>query len=164
VPRLVEIAPRRASAEDLTVDFQEGDAESLTFINDSYDAVLSAISVMFTADHARAAGELLPVVRPGGRVGLARWTPTGFVGQILDTVSRHAHRRRWPGRRGRGTEETLRELFSAHTAEISLVTESVTQRFARRPRSPTSSSTTTAPPTWRPGGCPARAVRFCGTI
>ena len=131
VPRLVEIARRRASAEDLTVDFQEADAESLPFDNDSYDTVLSAIGVMFTADHARAAGELLRVVRPGGRVGLASWTPTGFVGQILKTVSRHVppppmaqSPARW------GTEETLRELFGAHTAEISLVTESVTQRFA----------------------------------
>ena len=68
------------------MDFQVGDAEALAFADDSFDAVLSAIGVMFTADHDRAAAELVRVCRPGGRLGLASWTPTGFVGQMLKTV------------------------------------------------------------------------------
>lgn len=129
VPRLVQIARRRADAEDLTVDFREADAEDLPFGDASFDYVLSAIGVMFTADHARAAGELVRVCRPGGRIALANWTPTGFVGQVLKTVGRHVppppvaqSPTRW------GTEQAVRELFGGH--EVSFVAESVTQRFA----------------------------------
>lgn len=56
----------------------------------SFDYVLSAIGVMFTADHERAANELVRVCRPGGTIGTASWTPTGFVGAMLKLVSRHA--------------------------------------------------------------------------
>src|SRR3712207_8053425 len=52
-----------------------------SFADCSFDYVLSAIGVMFTADHERAAAELVRVARPGGRIGIANWTPTGFVGQ-----------------------------------------------------------------------------------
>jgi ubiquinone/menaquinone biosynthesis C-methylase UbiE len=89
VESLVDIARRRAAAENLDVAFEVGDAEDLRFADASYDVVLSAIGVMFTADHERAAAELLRVIRPGGRVALASWTPDGFVGQILRMVGRH---------------------------------------------------------------------------
>ena len=72
------------------MDFRVADAEHLPFPDDSFDYALSAIGVMFTADHERAAAELVRVVKPGGRIALASWTPTGFVGQLLKTVGRHA--------------------------------------------------------------------------
>ena len=131
VPRLVEIARRRAAAEDLRVDFRVGDAEELPFATESFDYVLSAIGVMFTADHFRAAAELVRVCRPGGHIVLASWTPTGFVGELLKTVGRHVppppvaqSPTRW------GTEETVRELFGSHAVELDFATENVRQRFA----------------------------------
>ena len=61
----------------------------LPFPDGSFDHVVSAIGVMFAADHARAAAQLVRVCRPGGRISLASWTPTGFIGQLLKTVARH---------------------------------------------------------------------------
>ena len=130
VPRLVEIAERRAAAEDLTVDFVEADAENLPLPDDSFDYVLSAIGVMFTADHSRAAAELVRVCRPGGRIVLASWTPSGFIGQLLKTVGRHVppppvaqSPTRW------GAEDSLRDLFGEDVVDVSFATETVTQRF-----------------------------------
>jgi SAM-dependent methyltransferase len=130
VPDLVEVARRRAEAEHLSVDFRVGDAEALPFPDQHFDTVLSAIGVMFTADHERAAAELVRVTRPGGRIGLASWTPTGFVGDLLRAVSRHvppppAARppTRW------GTVEGLVELFGPRLHDLRIRTASVRQRF-----------------------------------
>jgi SAM-dependent methyltransferase len=86
VPALLERARRRAEAERLPVTFQEGDAEDLPFRDGSFDVVLSAFGVMFAPDQEKAAAELLRVCRPGGRIGLANWTPEGFIGNLLKTV------------------------------------------------------------------------------
>jgi SAM-dependent methyltransferase len=130
VPSLVEAATRRTEAEELEVDFQEGDAEELPFGEASFDYVLSAIGVMFTADHERAARELTRVCRPDGTVGLINWTPTGFVGQMLKTVGSHVAPPpglqpppRW------GTEDYVRELLGDRVAEISFRTDAITARF-----------------------------------
>ncbi|HSC85778.1 MAG TPA: class I SAM-dependent methyltransferase [Polyangiaceae bacterium] len=89
VPALLEGARRRAEAEGLQLALIEGDAEALPFEEDVFDAVVSTFGVMFAPDHERAAGEMLRVCRPGGRIGVACWTPRGFIGQMLRTVSRH---------------------------------------------------------------------------
>lgn len=89
VPALLEDGRRRADGDRLTLSFQEADAESLPFDDGSYDVVLSTFGVMFAPDHARAAAELLRVCRPGGRIGLANWTPEGFIGQLFKVVGRH---------------------------------------------------------------------------
>jgi ubiquinone/menaquinone biosynthesis C-methylase UbiE len=89
VPALLRHAADRASADGLAVDFIEGDAERLPFGDAEFDAVLSTYGVMFAPDHEQAAHELARVVKPGGRIGLANWTPDGFVGQLLKTVGRH---------------------------------------------------------------------------
>lgn len=130
VPALVETARRRAAAEGLEIDLSEADAEDLPFGDGTFDYVLSAIGVMFTADHQRAADELLRVCKPGGRIGLASWTPAGFIGQLLKTVGRHAAPPagalppvRW------GSEETLRELFGAGISQLTCHTRTVTERF-----------------------------------
>ncbi len=72
VPALLAEARGRADAEGLAVDFREADAEALPFPDDSFDYVVSVLGVMFTADHQRAAGELVRVCRPGG-VGRSAW-------------------------------------------------------------------------------------------
>jgi SAM-dependent methyltransferase len=114
VDSLVEVARRRAVAEVLPIAFEVADAEELPFADASFDAVLSAIGVMFTADHDRAAAELVRVCRPGGRIGVASWTAEGFIGQLLKTVTAHVQPppvalppTRW------GNEEVVRELLGA---------------------------------------------------
>ncbi len=117
VPALLERAAERARAEGLAVAFEVADAESLPFADASFDAVLSTFGVMFAPDHVQAASELLRVCRPGGRIGLCNWTPSGFVGQMLATVARHVP----PPAGARspaawGDEAHLRLLFGKHAA------------------------------------------------
>ncbi len=89
VAALLERGQDRARAEHLEVTFQVADAEALPFDDASFDAVLSTFGVMFAPDQAKAATELARVCRPGGRIGLANWTPEGFVGQMFKTLGRH---------------------------------------------------------------------------
>jgi ubiquinone/menaquinone biosynthesis C-methylase UbiE len=89
VPSLLDSARQRATAEGLSIAFEVADAEALPFADASFDVVLSTFGVMFTPDQAKAARELLRVVRPGGRIGLANWTPAGFVGQVFATLGKH---------------------------------------------------------------------------
>jgi ubiquinone/menaquinone biosynthesis C-methylase UbiE len=89
VPALLERGKARAAADGLEIAFAEADAEALPFPDASFDVVLSTFGVMFTADHRRAADELLRVVRPEGRIGLANWTPEGFIGRLFATIGRH---------------------------------------------------------------------------
>jgi len=79
----------RAEAEGQRVHFQVADAEQLPFADASYDAVVSTFGVMFTPNQPRAASELLRVCRPGGVIGMANWTPEGFIGQVFKTLGRH---------------------------------------------------------------------------
>jgi ubiquinone/menaquinone biosynthesis C-methylase UbiE len=112
VPELLQRAGERARAERLDIEFVEGDAENLPFDDGAFDVALSTYGVMFAPDHARAARELVRVVRPGGKIGLANWTPEGFIGQLLKTVGKYV-----PAPAGVaspilwGTEEHLREIF-----------------------------------------------------
>jgi ubiquinone/menaquinone biosynthesis C-methylase UbiE len=89
VPALLERGAERARAERLEVAFQVADAEALPFADASFDAVLSTFGVMFSPDHHRVAAELLRVCRPGGRIGLANWTPAGFIGELFKTLGRY---------------------------------------------------------------------------
>lgn len=89
VSTLLERAAERARADHLEVTFQTADAENLPFTDASFDAVLSTFGVMFTPDQPKAAAEMLRVCRPGGRIGLANWTPDGFIGQVFKTLGRH---------------------------------------------------------------------------
>ncbi|MDB5997427.1 MAG: SAM-dependent methyltransferase [Pseudomonas sp.] len=89
VAALLERGEDRARAERLEVTFQVADAEALPFEDSSFDAVLSTFGVMFAPDQPKAAAELARVCRPGGRIGLANWTPDGFVGQMFKTLGRH---------------------------------------------------------------------------
>jgi ubiquinone/menaquinone biosynthesis C-methylase UbiE len=113
VPDLTGQAEERAEAEGLEVAFEVGDAEDLPYQEASFDAVLSTFGIMFAPDQERTAGELLRVCKPGGRIGLANWTPDGFIGQLFKTIGKHV-----PPPPGLsppplwGTEDRLRELFA----------------------------------------------------
>lgn len=89
VESLLERARRRADADGLSLTTQVADAEDLPFEDASFDVVLSTVGVMFAPNPERAATELLRVVRPGGRIGLANWTPEGFIGQMFKIVGAH---------------------------------------------------------------------------
>jgi SAM-dependent methyltransferase len=119
VPHLLDKGRARASAEGLEVTFQAADAEQLPFADASFDVALSTFGVMFAPDHRQAARELRRVVRPGGRIGLANWTPEGFIGEVLRVVAKHvpppagvASPMLW------GTRAHLKELFGADAADI----------------------------------------------
>ncbi|MGH7653427.1 MAG: class I SAM-dependent methyltransferase [Gemmatimonadaceae bacterium] len=112
VSGLLETARRRAAADSLTIAFREADAENLPFDDGAFDVVLSTFGVMFTPRQEQAASELARVCRPGGKIGLANWTPEGFVGQLFKVIGKHvppAPGLKPPGRWG--TAAGLRELF-----------------------------------------------------
>jgi SAM-dependent methyltransferase len=112
VPALLERGRARAEAEGLRMQFQEADAENLPFEDGAFDAVMSTVGVMFAPNQERAAAEMVRVCRDGGRIGLANWTPEGFVGRIFGRIGRYvapAAGLRPPSTWG--TEARLRELF-----------------------------------------------------
>jgi SAM-dependent methyltransferase len=86
VPALLDKSAVRAKAEGLNVTYRVADVEQLPFPDGSFDAVVSTFGVMFAPNHARSASEMMRVVRPGGRIGLASWTPEGFIGKLFKVV------------------------------------------------------------------------------
>ena len=130
VPTLLERARARAQAEGLPVTFRESDAEQLPFPDASFDVVLSVVGVMFAPDQERAARELLRVSRPGGKIGLANWTPDGFVGELFRVMGRYVSPP--PGLKPPslwGTEERLRELFGDGVASLRVTRRSFISRY-----------------------------------
>ena len=89
VPALLERARERAAAERLAVEFVEADAQSLPFGDASFDVTMSVFGVMFAPDHRQAAGELLRVTKPGGRIGVASWCPDGGLQDFFATIVKH---------------------------------------------------------------------------
>lgn len=133
VPALLERARDRAAADRLNIEFREADAEALPFADESFDVVVSSFGVMFTPDQDRAAAELVRVCRRGGRIGLANWTPEGFIGQLFKTIGRHVPPP--PGARSPalwGTSARLAELFEPHGASVA----PAQRHFVFRYRSP----------------------------
>ena len=119
VPALLERGAARAQAEGLKVRFLPADAEALPFANGSFDVVLSTYGVMFTPQHQRSASEMLRVLRPGGRIGLANWTPPGFIGRLFKVIGAHVpppvgvmSPALW------GTEDHVRALFGHEASGI----------------------------------------------
>src|SRR6202034_974273 len=89
VPSLLERGRARASADGLAIEFREADAEALPFADGAFDAVVSTFGVMFTPNQDEAAAELVRVCKPGGKIGLANWTPGGFIGQVFKTLGKY---------------------------------------------------------------------------
>ena len=117
VPALLERARERAHADRLPLECQGADAEDLPFPGESFDVVVSTFGVMFTPDQERAASELLRVCKSGGKIGLANWTPGGFVGQIFATIGKYIPPA--PGLKSPalwGTRARLTELFEPHAS------------------------------------------------
>lgn len=121
VAALLECGRVRASAEGPAVRFEQADAENLLYADASFDVVLSTFGVMFSPDQKKAAAEMARVCRPGGRIGLANWTPSSFIGDLFKLLRRHL-----PAPTGVrspalwGTEERLRELFGDRLDAIAI--------------------------------------------
>jgi ubiquinone/menaquinone biosynthesis C-methylase UbiE len=119
VPSLLERGQLRAKAEALPVEFKVADAEALPFADAAFDVVVSTFGVMFTPDQDKAASELLRVCRSGGKIGLANWTPEGFIGQLFKTLGKYL-----PPPAGAkspalwGTPSRITEMFGATAASI----------------------------------------------
>ena len=119
VGSLLDRGAERAQAERLEVQFQTADVEALPFGDASFDAVLSTFGAMFAPDHAKTAAEMARVCRPGGRIGMANWTPEGFIGELFKTLGKQMPPpadvqppSRW------GVEQHLRALFADTASEI----------------------------------------------
>ncbi len=130
VPALLERGRQRAAADRMRIEFKEADAEALPFADASFDAVVSTFGVMFTPDQEKAAAEMLRVCRPGGKIGLANWTPDGFIGQLFKTIGTHL-----PPPAGVkspalwGTKARLNELFGAAAESIEAEPRMFTFRY-----------------------------------
>ena len=130
VPALLERARERARAERLNLEFCKADAEALPFPDGSFDVVVSTFGVMFTPDQERAASELARVCKRGGKIGLANWTPDGFIGQLFKTIGKHLPPP--PGARSPalwGTRARIAELFDAHASAIKLAQRDFVFRY-----------------------------------
>jgi SAM-dependent methyltransferase len=133
VGSLLEAGRARAAAEGHSIKFQEADAEKLPFADASFDVVLSTFGVMFTPDQEKAAAELLRVCRPGGRIGLANWTPASFIGQLFKTIGKYVPPA--PGVKSPalwGDRARLEELFGKGARSI----RAISRHFNFRYRSP----------------------------
>ncbi len=130
VPALLERGRARAAAEGLDVEFEVADAEDLPFGDATFDVALSTFGAMFTPDHTRPAREMLRVVRSGGRIGLANWTPEGFLGELFRVIGAYV-----PPPAGIkspmlwGTEPHLVELFGPQALDIRTVRKNFVFRY-----------------------------------
>nr|WP_040879236.1 class I SAM-dependent methyltransferase [Kaistia granuli] len=130
VDALLALGRKRAEAEGLDVTFRHADAENLPFPDGAFDAVMSTFGVMFTADHDRAAEELLRVCRSGGKIGMANWTPDGFIGQMFKTIGKHVPPP--PGAKSPalwGTRARIDEMFGAGARAIAVEPRMFTFRY-----------------------------------
>jgi ubiquinone/menaquinone biosynthesis C-methylase UbiE len=129
VPALLERGRERAAAERLEVEFVEADAQDLPFEDGSFDVATSIFGAMFAPDQEKTAAELLRVVKPGGRIGMANWTPDGAVGQMFRTIAQHAPPPPGIGSPlAWGTEERLRDLFGDGIVDLR-----IERRISRQP-------------------------------
>lgn len=130
VSSLLESGRARAEAEGHAIQFREADAENLPFADASFDAVMSTFGVMFTPNQEEAASELARVCKPGGRIGLANWTPESFIGQVFKTIGRYIPPA--PGLKSPalwGTKARLEELFGKNAQEIRTTRRDFTFRY-----------------------------------
>lgn len=130
VPALLEEGRARAAGDRLAITFAEGDAEAIPFPDAAFDVVLSTFGVMFSANQAQAARELVRVCRPGGRIALANWTPDSFIGQLFRTLARYVppapgvqSPMRW------GTQEGAQALFGDAAQDLRVTPRSFVFRY-----------------------------------
>ncbi len=126
-PELFDVGRRLATEAGAELEWREADAEALPFADDSFDAVLSTVGVMFAPHHQVAADELLRVTKPGGRLALINWTPQGFIGRMFATMKPYAA----PLPEGAqpaplwGDEQHVRDLFGDRVTDVTAERQTV---------------------------------------
>jgi SAM-dependent methyltransferase len=130
VPALLDRAQERAAAERLSIHFERGDIEHLPFPDASFDVVLSTFGSMFAPDQARTASEMTRVCRSGGKIGMANWTPDGWIGEMIGIIGRFVPPSpgmnpptRW------GTEAGLHELFGSRLTNMRIQQRDFIMRY-----------------------------------
>lgn len=130
VPELLEQGKVRAAAEGWSIDFQQADAEQLPFADNYFDNVVSTFGVMFAPNQAQSAAELIRVCKSGGKIGLASWTPTGFIGRLFKIVGQYVappagvqSPALW------GTPEFIQQHFAAAAKDIEIVQRDYVFRY-----------------------------------
>lgn len=132
---LLDQARKRAAAENLKINFQEGDAEDLPFGDGEFDVVISMFGAMFAPRPERAAAELLRVTRPGGLIAMSNWTPEGFVGEVFRTTAKFSPPP--PGLQPPvlwGDEKVVKQRFSAGVASLTTVRRPMPFQFPFPPK------------------------------
>jgi SAM-dependent methyltransferase len=131
VDTLLARSRARAEAEGLDVTYETADAEQLPFNDSTFDGVVSTFGVMFAPNQDKAASELLRVCRPTGKIGLANWTPAGFIGEVFKTLGKHvappvgiSSPARW------GTEPWIAQTFGPHARAIAIERKAFVFRYA----------------------------------
>jgi ubiquinone/menaquinone biosynthesis C-methylase UbiE len=118
---LLTEARARAARKGVEVQFREGDAEALPCDDGAFDLVVSMFGAMFALRPEVAASELVRVCRPGGRVAMANWTPTGFIGELFKVTGRHvAPAAGAPSPLLWGDESMVRKRFGDRVSELTV--------------------------------------------
>jgi SAM-dependent methyltransferase len=129
-PNLVAQAESRATAEGLNITFDVGDAEQLPYANSAFERVVTMFGAMFAARPFRAAAELVRVTRPGGRIAMANWTPTGFIGEMLKTTVAYVPAPAGiPSPLQWGTEDIVRVRLAASCESLQLTRRLITFEY-----------------------------------
>lgn len=116
----IEVARARATAEQLTASFDEGDAEDLPYPDASFDVVATIFGAMFAPQPQLVAAEMLRVCRPGGTIAMANWTAEGFIGQMFKAIARFIAPPGMPSPLQWGVEGVVRSRLEAGLADLRL--------------------------------------------
>ncbi|HWF48237.1 MAG TPA: class I SAM-dependent methyltransferase [Bryobacteraceae bacterium] len=134
-PNLLDQARKRAFSENLSIRFDEGDAEDLPYPEAEFDIVLTMFGAMFAPRPEKTAAELIRVCRPGGLIAMANWTPQGFVGKTFQLTAKIA-----PPPPGVvpsvlwGDEATVKQRFSQGISKLTLTRHAVTFEYPFSPK------------------------------
>jgi len=134
-PNLLQQAQESARTEGLNAKFEEGDAEALQYKDESFDVVATMFGAMFAPRPEVVAAELVRVCKHGGKIAMANWTPTGFVGRMFKTISAHVSPP--PGMQPPvlwGVEETVRQRFGSSVSSLQATPADITFRFPSSPQ------------------------------
>ncbi|HKQ73106.1 MAG TPA: methyltransferase domain-containing protein [Blastocatellia bacterium] len=132
-PNLLARARARAQAEDVQIQFDEGDAEALPYSDYAFDEVMTMFGAMFAPRPRIVVAEMARVCRPGGRLAMANWTPTGFIGQLFEITSRHVSPPPMPSPLLWGDETTARERLREGFTNIRFVRRELIMAFPMTP-------------------------------
>ncbi|MBK9152712.1 MAG: class I SAM-dependent methyltransferase [Chloracidobacterium sp.] len=126
---LIDAAKRRAAAEGLEIKFEQGDAEAMPYAEDSFDLVMTMFGAMFAPRPAVTASELVRVCKPGGRIAMANWTPTGFAGQMFKLSTKYLPPPDMPPPVLWGVPDEVRARFDGRVTDLQITPRMADMQF-----------------------------------